>query len=226
MKTLITLIFFASVLQALSQTDALSYQAIIIDENEREIPGLDISGNYLAETEVSLQFTILDQFGDAEYQEIQTVNTDRYGMVNLTIGQGDVTPESSGLFNEISWDGTPKQLVVDLSIQGGEFKEFTNEELLFVPYAYHRNVTATGTLNVDGESTLNNSLTVTNQSPTLLSGNLTVEGDGFFGCMCSKQYNIWRSLPEPRRLLRRELWPVLQIGWCRLRRVSGKSRSH
>lgn len=180
MKTLATILFLAVAVQAFSQTDALSYQAIIIDENEREIPGLDISGNYLAETEVSLQFTIRDQSGNPEYQEIQTVTTDRYGMVNLTIGQGDITPESSGLFNEINWDGSPKQLVVDLSIQGGEFKEFTNEELLFVPYAYHRNVIATGTLDVDGESTLNNALTVTNQSPTLLSGDLTVEGDGFF----------------------------------------------
>ena len=180
MKRLFTILLVLIALQLKAQTDALSYQAVIINENEDEIPGLDISGNYLADTEIALQFTIVDQNGTVEYQEIQTVTTDRYGMVNLTIGQGEVTPESAGLFNEINWDGTPKQLVVDLAIEGGEFTEFTNEELLFVPYAYHRNVIATETLDVDGESTLNNSLTVTNQSPTLLSGDLTVEGDGYF----------------------------------------------
>jgi len=180
MKKIFTFLFLISAIYMNAQTDALSYQAVIINENDEEIPGLDISGNYLADTEVQLQFTIIDQIGNSEYQEIQTVTTDRYGMVNLTIGMGELTAESQGLFTEINWDGTPKQLVVDLAIDGGEFTEFTNEELLFVPYAYHRNVIATGTLDVDGESTLNNSLTVTNQSPTLLSGDLTVEGDGFF----------------------------------------------
>lgn len=180
MKKIFTLLFLVSAIYTYAQTDALSYQAVIINENEDEIPGLDISGNYLADTEVQLQFTIVDQEGNFEYQEIQTTTTDRYGMVNLTIGMGEVTAESQGLFTEINWDGTPKQLLVDLAIEGGEFTQFTNEELLFVPYAYHRNVIATGTLDVDGASTLNNSLTVTNQSPTLLSGDLTVEGDGFF----------------------------------------------
>jgi len=180
MKKIFTFLFLVSTIYTYAQTDALSYQAVIINENEDEIPGLDISGNYLADTEVQLQFTIVDQEGNFEYQEIQTTMTDRYGMVNLTIGMGEVTAESQGLFTEINWDGTPKQLLVDLEIEGGEFTQFTNEELLFVPYAYHRNVIATGTLDVDGASTLNNSLTVTNQSPTLLSGDLTVEGDGFF----------------------------------------------
>lgn len=180
MKKIFTFLFLLSAIHTFAQTDALSYQAVIINDNEDEIPGLDISGNYLADTEVQLQFTIVDQEGNFEYQEIQTTMTDRYGMVNLTIGMGQVTAESQGLFTEINWDGTPKQLLVDLAIEGGEFTQFTKEELLFVPYAYHRNVIATGTLDVDGASTLNNSLTVTNQSPTLLSGDLTVEGDGFF----------------------------------------------
>ena len=84
MKRLITILLVIAAFQIKAQTDALSYQAVIINENEDEIPGLDISGNYLADTEVQLQFTIVDQVGNSEYQEIQTVTTDRYGMVNLT----------------------------------------------------------------------------------------------------------------------------------------------
>lgn len=180
MKRILCILFALAALSVQAQTDALSYQAVIINENADEIPGLDISGNYLADTEVKLKFTIVDAAGNSEYQETQTTSTDRYGMVNLTIGEGEITPESAGTFYQINWDGTSKLLVVDLSIKGGDFKEFTNEELLFVPYAYHRNIIATQTLDVDGASTLNDSLTVTNQSPTLLSGDLTVEGDGYF----------------------------------------------
>lgn len=180
MKRIILFISLLAAVQIQAQTDALNYQAVIIDNSEDEIPGLDISGNYLSETMVSLRFTIIDELENSEYQEIQSTMTDRYGMINVRIGQGEMTSESAMAFTEINWDGTPRQLSVDLAIEDGDFTEFSKEELLFVPYAYHRNVIATGTLDVDGESTLNNSLTVTNQSPTLMTGDLTVEGDGFF----------------------------------------------
>jgi hypothetical protein len=159
-----------------AQTDALSYQAIIIDNNSTEIPGVDLSGSFLSEGEVALRFSIINSQGITEYQEIQYTITDPFGMVNLIIGQGEMTGESFGPFNEISWDGTPKQLEVELAYgNDGVFESLSEQELLFVPYAYHRNITATGTLDVDGATTLNNSLTVTNQSPTVLSGSLNVE---------------------------------------------------
>jgi len=171
-------LFFSSLINA--QTDGISYQAIIINNNDQEIPGADISGNYLSEGTVILMFTIIDAQGSIEYQETKATTTDKYGMVSLVIGQGNVTGISPGMFDEISWDGTPKQLSVSLSYGGNNFEELSSQELLFVPYAYHRNITATGTLIVDGESMLNSDLTVSNQSTTNLTGDLVTDGDAFF----------------------------------------------
>ncbi len=176
-KIILFFAFCIGTVGTFAQTDALSYQAVIIDNNPTEIPGADVSGNYLSEGEVTLLFTIYDADGDIEYEEYQETITDKFGMVNLIIGQGVVTPVSGGLFNEISWDGTPKQLAVGLSYEAFEFEELSREELLFIPYAYHRNITATGTLDVDGISTLNNELYVMNQSLTTLTGDLNVEGN-------------------------------------------------
>lgn len=170
--------FFVQV--AFSQTDGISYQAIIIDKDAQEIPGRDIEGNYLSEAEVSLQFTIFDELGRIEYQETHLTTTDPFGMINLVIGKGTTSAQSPGLFNQIEWAGKPKELQVDLSYDGSMFEEFSRQDLLFVPFAYHRNITATGTLMVDKETSLNSSLTVERGSPTRLTGDLTVEGNSFF----------------------------------------------
>ncbi|NND93810.1 MAG: hypothetical protein HKN45_03040 [Flavobacteriales bacterium] len=181
MKKAILFIFLSLSIQfAQAQTDGISYQAVIIDNNEQEIPGIDISGNYLSQEEVSLKFTIIDSSENIEYQEIHATTTDRYGMVNLIIGEGESTPNSPGIFNEIEWDGTSKDLIVELSYQADDFQEFSQQPLLFVPYAFHRNITATGSLIVDQETLLNSSLTVANSSPTMLTGDLTVMGDADF----------------------------------------------
>lgn len=180
---------FALALPTLAQTDGISYQAVIIDNNAQEIPGVDVSGNYLSQGEVSLRFTIFDSEGAYEYQEEQDTITDKFGMISLIIGQGETTVFSQGEFNEISWDGTPKQLLVELSYAGGEFQTLSEQELLFVPYAYHRNITATGTLDVDGETTLNSGLSVMNQSLTYLSGDLQVDGSANIDTDLSVQGN-------------------------------------
>ena len=43
------------------KTDGISYQAVIIDNNASEIPGIDVTGNYLSEGQVELKFTIMDE---------------------------------------------------------------------------------------------------------------------------------------------------------------------
>ena len=72
-----------------AQTDGISYQAVIIDPNGQELPGVDAEGNILPNAEISIRFTIIDANNQEEYQEIQTTHTDAYGMVNIIIGQGD-----------------------------------------------------------------------------------------------------------------------------------------
>jgi len=184
MKNIITLsLLFIATLTTVAQTDGLSYQAIIIDPNPQELPGVDGTNNILINTNVTFRFTVLNETGMVEYQEVQNTTTNAFGMVNLTIGQG--TPET-GLFTEIFWNGTKKDLKVEISIEGN-FNELSYQRLLFVPYALHRDIIATGfldvagdtnlgsNLTVDGTTNLNNTLTVHNNSSTLLTGSLTVD---------------------------------------------------
>ena len=163
-----------------AQTDGLTYQALIIDENPQEIPGMDITGNYLKDAELSMRFSIQESTGQVIFQEVHDTKTDEFGMVNLVIGHGEQSPSSLYAWDQIDWDGNPKDLIVEIDLSGNGFESFSTQALHFVPYAYHRNITATGTLTVDQESLLNDDLVVANQSPTILTGTLDVIGDGNF----------------------------------------------
>ena len=176
-KIFLFIILSISVLELIGQSQGISYQAILIDENDKEIPGVDVQGNYLPNQELTIRFTISDEDGLINYQEEHLTETDKYGMINVTIGWGSPTLNSPGVFADIDWDGSPKSLSVEIRINSisNEFVEFSSEELKFVPYAYHRNITATGTMIIDGTTDLNSDLTVNNTSPTYLTGSLTVD---------------------------------------------------
>jgi len=186
MRQLLTItLFFVVSISLFAQTDGISYQAVIIDPNVEEIPGVNIEGNILPNTIIAIRFTILDATNAEEFVEIHITETDQYGMINLMIGS--VNNEE---FTRISWDGTTKDLSVeiDFSGAGSDFIDLSRQELTFVPYAYHRNITATGTLSVDdvtnlnseltveGPTNLNSSLDVNNNNNTNLTGTLNVDG--------------------------------------------------
>lgn len=181
----ITLFLFLS-MQLFSQTDGISYQAVIIGPDNQELPGVDAQGNILPNATIAMRFTIFDSNNQIEFQEEQTTSTDQYGRINLIIGETDPAG-----FTMISWDGSTKNLLVEIDFDGGGngYIEMSQQELLFVPYAYHRNITATGTLKVDGATELyselavdgitdlNDILNVNNSSATNLSGELNVDGE-------------------------------------------------
>jgi hypothetical protein len=170
------------------QSQGISYQAIIIDENPQQIPGLNIEGNFLVNHPLMVRFTILDEVETIDYQEVHSTSTDAGGMISLIIGTGSPTASSPFTFTNIDWDGTPKYLKVDISTSETEvfYVDFSFQLLTFVPYAYHKNITATGTLKVDDKSTLQDltvekttnfegDISVNNRSKTTLSGTLTVD---------------------------------------------------
>ena len=186
MKKIVTLAFFFCItFQVLAQTDGITYQAIIIGPDALELPGVDSEGNYLPNATVAIRFTIYDSGNQVEFQEVQIAETDEFGRINLLIGEAN-----HDLFTSISWDGTPKDLEVEIDFDAGSnFEVMSREKLTFLPFAYHRNITATGTLTVDdrtylngelqveGPTNLNSTLDVNNQNATNLSGSLTVEGE-------------------------------------------------
>jgi len=178
MKKLILLgLSFIMILRLFGQTQGISYQAVIIDKTPQEIPGRDITGNIIPNRQIMMRFSILDAAGTIEYQEEHSTSTDMYGMIALVIGKGTRTSLSPNPFDGIDWNGTPKSLKIDLSLSNEEifYTDFSIEELTFVPYAYHKNITATGSLAVDGMTSLNSRVDVTDGSPTFLTGDLTVD---------------------------------------------------
>jgi len=154
------------------QTDGISYQAVILNPNTQELPGADAVGNILPNTEVSIRFTIIDANNNNEYQEIKNTSTDAFGMINLVIGQED--PDAYSL---IKWDGTIKNLKVEINFNGSgdDFVDLSRQELNFVPYSYHRNIEAHGTLVVDDATILNSQLTV--EGPTNVNSSFAVNNN-------------------------------------------------
>ncbi len=191
------LAFLLSVIcsSVMAQTDGISYQAVIIDPEIQELPGFDISGNILPNRLVAMRFTIYDNNNTVEYQEVHIATTDEFGMVNLMIGRGEATSDGTGDFTLVEWDGSPKDLQVEINFAGEttSFENMARQELTFVPYAYHRDITATGDMTIDGTSdlngrllvqgptNLNNTLNVNNQNATNLSGILAVDGNTSLG---------------------------------------------
>ena len=177
MKNLITLLSFILLinLQVFAQTDGLNYQAVIIDPDPEEIPGIDVTGNVLPNKEINVRFTIYGNSGNTEYQEIHTTKTDEYGMINLVIGKGNSV---AGKFTEIYWDGSTKNLKVEINLDG-TYSDLSDQELLFIPYAYHRDIIASGNLTVDGNSLLKGKLDINQDlnvgGNTKISGELTVD---------------------------------------------------
>lgn len=182
MKRILFLLLIFSGFTAMSQTDGLVYQAVILDPEAQQIPGADITGNVLPNTDLLIRFTISGETNGIDYQEIQEARTDKYGMIKVIIGQGEAV---MGDFNEIDWDGNEKNLSVDINLDGS-YTALSNQHLLFIPYSYHRNITATGSmqiddevkfksdLTVDGTTNLNGKLGVHNGSPVALSGTMEV----------------------------------------------------
>lgn len=184
-KTLALTFFICFMLQAIAQTDGITYQAVIIAPDVLELPGVDSEGNYLPNATIAVRFTIYDENNQLEFQEVQITDTDEFGRINLLIGEGD-----HDYFKEMNWDGTRKDLKVEIDFEAGNnFTLMSRERLTFLPFAYHRNITATGTLTVDdrtylngelqveGPSNFSSTLDVNNGNATNLSGSLTVEGE-------------------------------------------------
>ncbi|GAA3589330.1 hypothetical protein Q4Q39_14600 [Flavivirga amylovorans] len=185
MKRIFTqLLFLLFILNVSAQTDGISYQAVIIGPDVLELPGVDSEGNYLPSTTVAIRFVIFDSGNEVEFEEVQVTTTDEFGRINLIIGAVE-----HDNFEKINWDGTAKDLAVEIDFEGGNnFVDMSREVLTFVPYAYHRNITATGTLDVDddtflnreltvdGPTTLNSTLSVNGGNATTLTGDLTVDG--------------------------------------------------
>lgn len=137
------LLFLAFILSTFSfaQTNGITYQAVIYSANGESVPGINNANAPLANRKICLQFSIVDDFSQTEYQEKIIVTTDDYGMVNLIIGTGTQTGGYANSFETIVWNSAKKYLKVSLDQSGNcnSFDEISNQVLSYVPFALAAN---------------------------------------------------------------------------------------
>jgi len=191
-KLFVFTMFLLFVVNLFGQSHGLNYQAVILNPNRTT--GIGNQKNYWPNKELIVRFTISNSAAGIDYQEEHVTKTDALGMINLVIGKGTPTAlnplytrvtvydngpsttTTSRTFKEISWDGTSKMLKVEICTEKylRQFTAIDQQSLYFAPHAYHRNITAIGTMDIEGVSNLNSALNVRRTSPTNLSGVLNV----------------------------------------------------
>jgi len=131
---ILSLLFIMSASFIYAQTPGFNYQALILNNEEIQIPGTDVKENNvpLGLAEVTFRFSITNE-NSTEYIEEQTIVTDEYGMVSLIVGEG--TPVRSS-FRDIDWDGKLKYLIVELDILNDNegFVLLDRQRILYIPH--------------------------------------------------------------------------------------------
>jgi len=135
-KIVVTLLLFISFI-GYSQTNGITYQAVILNPSGDQLPGVNNTNAPLANKYICLKFSIIDQNTQFEYIETVQTTTDEFGMVNLIIGTGDQIGGYASSFSTILWNANPKSLKVDLSTTGvcSDYTEISNQPFTAVPFA-------------------------------------------------------------------------------------------
>ena len=145
-KHLLTLFLTLSCLASLlgqNTKKTLNYQAVILDPKAIDIPGASITGQPLNKGNVCLRFSLLNAQGGLDYEEIQQVTTDEYGLVNVAIGAGTQAQTGNSTtiyksFESVVWNSSVKSLKVSVSYDGcNSFKQVSSQAFNYTPYALY-----------------------------------------------------------------------------------------
>jgi len=122
-----------------SQSSGITYQAVIYNPSGEELPGQNNMTAPLTEQDICLRFNFIDSSGSLEYQEVIQVTTDVFGMVNVIIGNDIQTGGYADGFEGIVWDGSAKNLMVEVDIKGNcsDYDEISNQPFTYIPFAYY-----------------------------------------------------------------------------------------
>ena len=141
MRKILLLLSLLMSVMTFAQNNGITYQAVIYSTNGESVPGVKNTSAPLANQSICLQFNIIDDTSQTEYQEKTTVTTDEFGMVNLIIGNGTQTGGYASSFDGIVWANSKKSLKVSLDQSGScsNFSEISNQLLTYVPFALAAN---------------------------------------------------------------------------------------
>ena len=133
---LFTIISFFTLL-SFSQNNGITYQAVIYNPNAEQLPGYDDQLSPMVESDICLRFSIYGQ--GLEYEETVQTTTDKFGMVNIIIGNSDQTGGSANSVSDVNWDSGQNSMRVELDHRGNcvNFEEISYQEFSYVPFAYY-----------------------------------------------------------------------------------------
>ncbi|MBI5542049.1 MAG: hypothetical protein HY951_18480, partial [Bacteroidia bacterium] len=127
MKNILFSIFATVItLTSVAQTpQSFQYQAVI----------RDASGNVLQSQSVNLRLSIIpvSAIGVAEYVETHTLTTNTFGILSLSVGNGNVV---TGNFSTINWGASNHFIKVEADLGSG-YIDMGTTQLLSVPYALY-----------------------------------------------------------------------------------------
>lgn len=123
--------------QQIANLEGINYQAVAIDDEGKEIVGVDIMDEPLYERAIGVRFTITAGVdGTVYYQDTHTTTTDKYGLFSLVIGKGTVTDGTNLL--DIPWINGDQWLKVEIAIHNdGNYKMVSNQQFMAVPYSFY-----------------------------------------------------------------------------------------
>jgi len=126
--------------QNIGDLKGIYYQAVAIDENGKEIVGMDVEGKPLYEKAISVRFSITKGLdGVIQWEETHTTTTDKYGLFSLTIGLGTLTGNGTHTkLLDIPWIDADQFLKVEISTKNdGVYKMVSNQQFMAVPYSFY-----------------------------------------------------------------------------------------
>ncbi len=106
--------------------DGIKYQAVVRNQN----------GDPIVNRAMFLRISILEgsEQGAVVFQEIHPVQTNGFGLVNLTIGDG----VSGNSLHNVSWsNGQSKWIRIEMDTTGNQYFTMGASQLLSVPYAFY-----------------------------------------------------------------------------------------
>ena len=171
---LITLFLFLGLSGLQAQTsppESFRYQAVVRNVSGEAIPNQSV-GFQISLYQGSCGLT----GGTIQYQETFTVTTNMYGLVNISIGLGNVV---SGQFDQIDWSQGPYFIESSVDITGSNnYTYMSCNELLSVPYALYAKTSGggpPGPAGPTGASTLINQTVLAPGNSNCPTGGLLLE---------------------------------------------------
>ncbi|MDO9187235.1 MAG: hypothetical protein Q7W13_14565 [Bacteroidia bacterium] len=167
----------------LAQLRGLNYQAIAIDENGKEIVGMDLSGQSIQNKTIAVRFSILSgsSVGTVLYQEVHSANTDHYGLFSLIIGDGTVSNNGQyQLMIDIPWSAANQFLKVEIDIKNeGNYKLMSVQQFMATPYSFYasKSDTALYSLNSGNSGAIETNWKLTGNDSTIAGTNFIGTSD-------------------------------------------------